>query len=215
MHFKPERRPGATAAIVGRRMIYEGWNSFEIVDVEERLPDGTVLRSAREVIDHGEASVVLTYDPERQVALLARQLRTPLLWKGLDAYPLEACAGIMEKGETPEECAIREAEEELGLRLTGLKFVQTILPSAGTLTERMHLFLATYSGADRASSGGGNAHEGEAIEIVEMPLAELFAAARRGEIADAKTLVLVYTLLVGGGAGVTPEPLADERIRRR
>ena len=205
MDTKPADLPSVNAVIVSRRRIHDGWNRFDMVTVEETLPNGTVTRHEREVIDHGEAAVVLTYDPERRVALLARQLRTPLLVNGHDPYPLEACAGIVEAGETPEECALREAEEELGLHLKSVRPVQIILPSAGTLTERMHLFLATYSSADRKTDGGGNEHEGEAIEIVEMPLDELYAAARRGEIEDAKTLVLVFTLMLAGeAAGSAP-----------
>ena len=185
-----------TPRIVARRTIFDGWNRFEMVTVEEPGPDGGIVRNEREVIDHGEAAVVLTYDPARQVALLVRQMRTPLLVLGGDPYLLEACAGIVDPGETPEDCARREAEEELGLRLGPLRFVQRVVPSAGTLTERMHLFLAEYAPADLSEDGGGNPHEGETIEAVEMPFEELFQMARSGRIEDAKTLILVNRLML-------------------
>ena len=70
------------------------------------------------------------------------------------------------------------------------------MPSAGTLTERMHLFIADVSTLDRTQNGGGNAHEGEDIEVVEVPLPQLVEMAIRGEIEDAKTLILVQRLMI-------------------
>ena len=74
----------------------------------------------------------------------------------------------------------------------------TIYTSPGAMTEKMHIFLATYGLQDRRSDGGGLDEEGEDIEIVEMPLDELFKMARGGAINDAKTLILVQTLILEG-----------------
>lgn len=182
--------------IVATKTIYEGWNRFDIATVEAADPQGRVRRQEREIIDHGEASVVLTIDRHRGVALLVRQWRAPLLTLGRDPYLLEACAGIIDPGETPEESARREAEEEMGLKIGAMRKVGVVVPSAGTLTERMHLFIAEVSSADRKHNGGGKPQEGEDIEIVEVALAELFDRARRGEIEDAKTLILVQHLML-------------------
>jgi hypothetical protein len=77
-----------------------------------------------------------------------------------------------------------------------LRKIGTVVPSAGTLTERMHLFIAEVSAADKTEDGGGNPNEGEDIEVVEIPLSELYDKARRGEIEDAKTLILVQRLMI-------------------
>lgn len=182
--------------VVATRRVFKGWNTFDILTVEESDADGTVHRHEREVIDHGDAAVVLTIDRARGVAILVRQWRAPLLAVQEDPYLLEACAGIIDPGETAEETARREAEEELGVRLRELRSLGSILPSAGALTERMHLFVAEISGEDRTQPGGGNPHEGERIETVEVPLAALFDMARRGEIEDAKTLAIVQRLMI-------------------
>jgi nudix-type nucleoside diphosphatase (YffH/AdpP family) len=182
--------------IVATRTIYKGFNKFEIATVEAVDRKGRIRRLEREVIDHGDASAVLTVDRQRGVAILVRQWRAPLIVAGVDPFLLEACAGIVDPGESPDESARREAEEEIGLKIGSLRKIGVVAPSAGTLTERMHLFIAEVSAADQTEEGGGNPHEGEDIEIVEMPLTELFDKARRGEIEDAKTLILVQRLML-------------------
>ena len=182
--------------IIGRRPIFKGWNSVEIVTVEAVDGRGQTRRHDREVVDHGEASVVLAVDRDRKVAILVKQWRAPLIVAGADPYLLEVCAGIIDPGESPEQTARREAEEETGLKIGALRKVGSVVPSAGTLTERMHLFIAEVSAADRTEDGGGTPHEGEDIEVLEVPLTELFEKARRGEIEDAKTLILVQRLMI-------------------
>ena len=182
--------------IVGRRSIYKGWNNLEIVTVETADAAGRTHRIDREVIDHGHASVVLIVDRRRGVAVMVRQWRAPLIADDADPYLLEACAGIIDPGETPEQAARREAAEETGLTIGAMRKIGSVVPSAGTLTERMHLFIADVSADDRTEIGGGNAHEGEDIEVVEVPLAELYDMARRGAIEDAKTLLIVQHMMI-------------------
>ena len=184
--------------ITDRKRVFDGWNTLDVLTVEALDDDGVSRRHEREVLDHGPVVAVLAYDPDRRQALLARQLRVPLLLTGDDPFLLEACAGLIDAGETPDDAAIREAEEELGLHLEAVRKVGAVYPSPGALTEKMHLFLATYGLNDRRSDGGGLDHEGEHIEIIEMPLDELFKMARAGAIADAKTLILVQMLILQG-----------------
>jgi nudix-type nucleoside diphosphatase (YffH/AdpP family) len=182
--------------IVERRSVFKGWNRLDVVSVEATDRAGALRRHEREVIDHGDASVVLTVDHERRVALLVRQWRAPLIKDGADPFLLEVCAGIIDPGENAEQAARREAEEEIGLKVRKMRSVGNVVPSAGTLTERMHLFIADVVPGDRTAKGGGNPNEGEDIEVIEVPLAELFDKARRGEIDDAKTLILVQRLMI-------------------
>lgn len=188
--------------IVDRKRVYTGWNKVEVVTVEApdcgaTGGDAAPRRHLREAVEHGEAAVVLTIDRERDVALLVRQWRIGLIAVDApDPYLLEACAGILDPGETPEETARREAREEMGLKVGALRSLGSVLPSAGTLTERMHLFLAEVTQADRVDNGGGVDDEGESIEVVELPMAELFAMARSGRLEDAKTLIIVQRLMI-------------------
>ena len=89
---------GEGPRVVASRPVYKGWNSLEIVTVEARDLKGNVRRHEREVIDHGEASVVLTIDRHRGVAVMVRQWRAALVVTGGDPFLLEACAGIIDPG---------------------------------------------------------------------------------------------------------------------
>ena len=182
--------------IVATRTVFKGWNKLDIITVEAHDRDGAITRMDREVIDHGDAGVVLAVDRKRGMAILVRQWRAPLILGDGDPCLLEACAGILDPGEDAEAAARREAEEEIGIRIGAMRKVAIVLPSAGTLTERMHLFIAEVSDGDRVHDGGGKPGEGENIEIVEIPLADLFDRARRGELQDAKTLILVQQLMI-------------------
>ncbi|GGC55335.1 NUDIX domain-containing protein [Chelatococcus reniformis] len=172
------------------KTVYQGWGRLLLAQV--RLADGTLI--SREIEDHGVAAVVLPYDRQRRVAILVRQLRTPVLHSGGPAELLEAPAGRIES-TSPEECARREGMEEAGLRIGELVPVSTLWTMPGISTERLHLFLAPVTAADRVASGGGLADEHENITVVEMPLKLLLQQLDSGALDDMKTAFLVQALL--------------------
>jgi len=186
------RGPVSKVEIVGREVAYEGWLTLSITSI--RMADGGIMR--REVVEHGKATAVLAYDPERRTAMLVRQLRAPVYMTAGEETLLEVVAGMLDDGTDAPTTARREAMEEAGLRLGELEFVANAWPSPGMLTERLSLFLAPYSAGDRVGKGGGLAEEHEQIEIVEMPLRDLATLVDEGRIYDMKTLALVQSLRV-------------------
>ncbi|GIE74222.1 hypothetical protein Aph02nite_01720 [Actinoplanes philippinensis] len=70
--------------------------------------------------------------------------------------------------------------------------------SPGSVTERLHCFAAPYSPASRTGEGGGLADDGEDIEAVELPFDEALAMVDSGEIADAKTIMLLQWAALKG-----------------
>jgi nudix-type nucleoside diphosphatase (YffH/AdpP family) len=196
LHYRPaliERAcssGGAPVRLIDREMIYSGWGRFLLLQVE--LRDGRLVQ--RQVEDHGEAAAVLPYDAERKMALVVRQPRVGPLYSGFEPHLVEAAAGVIDPGETAAAAAMREALEELGVRLLDIESVAAAWSMPGVSSERIHLFLAPYSAADRVAAGGGVADEGEEIEVLELPLRTLVQQADAGALTDIKTLALVWAL---------------------
>jgi 8-oxo-dGTP pyrophosphatase MutT (NUDIX family) len=63
--------------------------------------------------------------------------------------------------------------------------------SPGSVTEKLHFFVAEYDAVAKVSAGGGIADEGEDIEVLELPVNEALAMVERGEIVDGKTIMLL------------------------
>jgi nudix-type nucleoside diphosphatase (YffH/AdpP family) len=178
-----------TAKITRVEPLHDGW--LKVVKAELVQEDGQAY--SREIVRHGQAAAVLPYDPDQRVALLVRLTRAPVVDAGVDEGLLEAPAGMLD-GDSPEDCARREALEEVGVRLERLQPIASAFTSPGMSTEQTHLFLAPFRAADRIGAGGGVAEEHEDITVVETPLADLWAAYLAGRIADLKTLALLLAL---------------------
>jgi nudix-type nucleoside diphosphatase (YffH/AdpP family) len=175
--------------IVESKEIHRGFIRLLLTTL--RLEGGESI--GREIIVHGRASAVLPYDAERRTVMLVKLLRAPVLFASGAQEVVEAPAGMIEDGN-PGATARREALEETGLRLAALEHVGSVWTSPGISTEKIDLYLAPYATADRVAAGGGLASENENITVVEMPIAEFWAAAERLEIADMKTLTLALAL---------------------
>ena len=144
----------------------------------------------RQTYDRGHGAVILPCDPERGTVLLVRQFRLPAYVSGHPEPLIEACAGLLDRDD-PETCIRREAEEELGYRIGHLGRVFHAFMSPGSVTERLMFFLGRYSTGDRIGQGGGDAHEGEDIEVLELTLNEALLMIDEGRIIDGKTIMLL------------------------
>src|SRR5688572_2028295 len=98
--------------IVEVETIYDGWSKCLLAHV--RLKDGTIIK--RQIEDHGNAVVVLAFDPQRCCATLIRQFRGAVIYSGQKHDLLECIAGILDEDD-PAAAARREADEETGLAL--------------------------------------------------------------------------------------------------
>lgn len=178
-------------------LLSDEWATLTQYRFDLKRRDGVWEPQIRESYDRGHAAVILPYDPARKTVLLVRQFRLPVHLQGDDNLLIEACAGLLE-GDDPVTCIRKEAEEELGYRLVDVTHHYDIYMSPGSVTEKLSFFTCRYSPADRISSGGGNAHEGEDIEVIELPLDEAWAKVKSGEIIDAKTVLLIQHALIEG-----------------
>ncbi len=178
-------------------VLSDDWAVLKKTTFDYRRRDGTWETQVRQTYDRGDGAAILPYDPDRGTVLLVRQFRYPCYVNGYPDPMIEVCAGLLD-ADDPETCIRREAEEELGYAIGDVRRVFDIFMSPGSITERVSLFVGRYAPADKVSKGGGRADEGEDIEVIETGLSEAMAMVARGEIVDAKTIMLLQHAELSG-----------------
>lgn len=102
---------------------------------------------------------------------------------------LEIPAGCLEPGEEPLACAKRELAEETGWRAKTWHELGWIYQAPGYSSEILYLYIAT-----DLSSGEQDLDDSEDIQVVHLPVDDVLAMARRGELRDAKTVAALFHL---------------------
>ena len=162
------------------------------ISFEKPGKNGQAIRQLHEIYYRPDAVAVLMIDYQEQKILLTRQFRMPTYLNGNESgYLIEACAGLIDDMESPEEAVVREALEETGYKVFNLKKVGGVYPSAGGLTEFLHLFIAEYQSSGLHEDGGGLEEEGEHIENLEIGFNQALFKVKNGGFSDAKTLLLL------------------------
>ncbi len=153
------------------------------------LPNGR--NATREVVEHRPSVVVVPIDADGN-AILVRQYRYPA-----EQVLLEAPAGVVEESETPDDCAMRELQEEIGFSSRDLRALGGFWMSPGYCTEFMYAYLAKDLVPSRLE-----ADDDESIEVERVSISRVSRLIRLGEIQDAKTiaalLMAVYLFDAGG-----------------
>lgn len=152
--------------------------------------DGQWQMQTRETYDRGDGATILLYNKQQRSVILIRQFRFPTYRDGHDGFLIEAAAGLLEQS-SPEQRIRAEVEEETGYRVGQVHKVFDAFMSPGSVTERLHFFVAEYDPSSRLHEGGGLAHEGEDIEVLELPLAQAMQMVADGRICDGKTIMLL------------------------
>lgn len=130
----------------------------------------------REVVLHGGAAAIIPVTDAGEV-LFVRQYRY-----AAEQDLLEIPAGKVDPGESIDACAARELEEETGYTGT-LKRLGYVYTTPGFCNERIDLYLA-----DHLKKTKQHLDEGEFLDVVPVPLAEVKEKIRQGKLIDAKTL---------------------------
>jgi len=169
---------------------------FQSFSVAHRRFDGTRATGLRREAFWGiDAAFVLPYDPARDRVILVEQARIgPHLRRDPNPWMLEPVAGIIDARETPAEAALRETEEEAGLRGVTLVEAGSFYISPGNATDYFYTFLGLTDLPQDAPYLGGLDAENEDLRLHPMSFEAALALADSGEIATAPALHLLYWL---------------------
>ena len=159
------------------REVFRGHIVTLTVD-QVRLPNGG--QAAREVARHPDGVAVLALD-EAGRAVLVTQYRYPL-----GRTLLEIPAGKLDGGEEPRAGALRELEEEAGVRPDELTELGAVYVSPGFCDEKSHRDLAR--GLHQAAS---HPDEDEFLSVSRMPFDRLVELVLSGQVEDGKTVAAV------------------------
>ena len=190
MNADDTARRGNRVVIRGSRILSKDWGLLTKYDLSFTRSDGTVQEISRETYDRGHGATILLYNPDLNTVILTSQFRLPAHVTGYQQDLIEACAGLLDDRD-PITAIKHEAEEETGFEIHEVTKIGEIYMSPGSLTERLHFFVAPYSRDMRTGEGGGVKHEGEDIGVLEIPFADALSMIDDGRIIDAKTIILL------------------------
>ena len=161
--------------IIKKERIFKG----KLLSIYKRLvkhDDGTVWE--RETASYnGNAAAIVAVDGNEVV--LIKQFRP-----SVEETLLEIPAGRIDSGETPEQAASRELEEETGLKPLSLRKLVEFYPTPGFVDEKIYLFYA-----DKFEKGSVHLDEGEVLRIFRLPVNEIEEYLFSNKIKDGKTLI--------------------------
>ena len=160
--------------ILSTRDIYKG-KIFDVIESDIRHDD---VEYKREIVLHKGSAVIVPLFDDGTIAFV-RQYRY-----AAEKFLLEIPAGTLNKDEDPRLGAIRELEEEIGVRAGKVEKISEFYVSPGFLTEKMHLFLATELTETKQSL-----EIDEILSVERYSISEALDLIRRGEIEDAKTII--------------------------
>jgi len=193
--------------VVERTTPFQGYFRLDHYRLKHRLFEGGWSgEMSREVFERGHAVCVLPYDPDRDEVVFIEQFRPGAYaalaseWfdDGASPWLVECVAGIIEKGENPDDVARREMIEETGLEVSQLTRVFHYLVSPGGSTESVFLYCGR---VDAADAGGvyGMTEEHENIRVFSVSAEEAFAMMDQGRINNAMTLIGLQWLKANRG----------------
>ncbi|RLE76851.1 MAG: ADP-ribose pyrophosphatase [Thermoprotei archaeon] len=133
-----------------------------------------------DIVEHPGAVVILPLRGDKIVMI--KQYRYPV-----KETIYELPAGTIEPGEKPEECALRELEEETGFRAEKLSYLGCFYASPGYSSELLHAFTAENLHFEKQ-----NLDIDEKIMVAEFSKEEVLDMINRGIIKDSKTLSALF-----------------------
>jgi ADP-ribose pyrophosphatase len=166
------------------RLLHEG-RSFSFKTDQVELPNGRT--TTRDIVDHPGAVAIVPLLDDSKIVLI-RQFRY-----AAGKELLEIPAGTLEKGEKPDDCAVRELKEETGYEANSMRRLLSCYMAPGYSNEVIHLYVAT-----GLKKGEKETEEDEEIAVEAIGFDEALRMIEENNIEDAKTIVGVLSCLTRG-----------------
>jgi ADP-ribose diphosphatase len=158
-------------------IVYEG-RVFSVETGERRFPNGRTHRV--EIVRHAPSVVLIPLEDDGRVVIV-RQYRAPI-----DRMTWEFPAGRLNAGESAEEAARRECEEEISRVPHRIERIRGLFPAPGFCDEEL-IFFRVFDLRAPAPDSPHHPDEDEDIETRVISVDEARAMVERGEIVDLKT----------------------------
>ena len=169
----------------------DNWYVLKKTTFDFLRSNGTWQRQTRETYDRGNGAAILLYNKAKRTVVLTQQFRYPAFVNGHNDLMIEVPAGVLDN-DSPEESIRKETTEETGYVIQHITKVFESFMSPGSVTEKLHFFIAEYEPEqNRHTAGGGLISEGEDIVTFELDIDEALQKIKDGEIKDAKTILLL------------------------
>lgn len=180
--------------ILDKSTVFQGFFRLEQYTLRHKLFNGGWSGTVkREVFERGHAVVVLPYNAKTDELVLIEQFRVGASTDGQSPWLLEAIAGMIEAGESAEQVARREAQEEAGLTIGELWPMLSYLSSPGGTTERIQLFLGQLT-APVQPGIFGLADEQEDIKVHLVPRSVAMQLLEQQKIDNAASVIALQWL---------------------
>jgi UDP-sugar diphosphatase len=126
-----------------------------------------------EIVQAHDSVAILIYHTQKDAFILVKQFRPAVYLNDNQGETVELCAGIVDKKLSLVQIAVEEIEEECGysVPLESVERVTAFHTSVGFAGSKQTLYYAEVDEKMKVSEGGGV--DGELIEVVELPTAEL------------------------------------------
>lgn len=150
--------------LLSEEPIYEGFYSLSRVEFKHTKFNGEWTGVVdREVLNRGNVIGVLAHDPKLDKIALVEQFRFGGRHEADNPWLMEVIAGMVERGEQPQDVAVREAKEEAGLDLKNPRLIRQYYSSPSSTTEQVFIY---YAESDLSHAGGVHGLDAEDEDIL-------------------------------------------------
>ncbi len=194
--------------LINDEVSFKGFFELRTLRFKHRLYAGGWSRTLeRELFLRHRAVGVLLYDPQLDAVALIEQFRVGVLGEIIDSdlyeknltdhvgspWLLELVAGLVDKQESVDDVAKREAEEEAGCAIDILEPIANYYSSPGGSNEYFYLFCGK---ADLGNVGGihGLESEGEDIRVQVFTFEQAWQLLKSDQLNNAHTLIAMQWL---------------------